>query len=230
MLRFAPRFRARIASSQFCARGQDAFFNEALQSLLSRRVPAEIAVKLPILCDVRLLRVQRPVRRVVGHVEQKGFRLVALLKELQGEVGDEIGFVAAFGDRIRLPIAEEGRVSHIGEIVAWSLMPGAAKAAPHVPREALRVMPVLRREHVEPAHRAGVVARAVQHLEHRHAVALQEPGPLRHPHAMRMLPSHQRRPRGTAERAVVELREAHALRRQSVEVRRLDLAAVAAEV
>ena len=47
---------------------------------------------------------------------------------------------------------------------------------------------------------------------------------------MRMESRHQGRPRRAAERTVVELREAHAAGGQAVQIRRLDLAAVTAEV
>ena len=45
-----------------------------------------------------------------------------------------------------------------------------------------------------------------------------------------MQPGHQRRPRRAAEGTVVELREPDAFRRQPIQVRRLNLAAVAAEI
>ena len=47
---------------------------------------------------------------------------------------------------------------------------------------------------------------------------------------MRMQSRHQGRTRRAAERTVVELREPQAVRGQAVQIRRLDLAAVAAEV
>jgi hypothetical protein len=137
---------------------------------------------------------QRPVRGIVRHVEQEGLRLVPLLQKLDGEVGDEIGLVAAFRRRIRLPVAIEGGAAHIGKVVAGTGVARTAEETVHVMRDVPGFMPVLRRDHVQPADGAGDVTGAFQHLEHRHAVVREQSRPRRHANLVRVQAGHQRRP------------------------------------
>ena len=96
----------------------------------------------------------------MGNVKEK--RLLpgrGLGDEIGREVGDQIGLVRAFGRQgERAAVAVELRVADLLEVVSRPGVPRTAEESIDVPSDHGRIMPVVRRDHVEPSHGARRVA------------------------------------------------------------------------
>ena len=80
-------------------RVDDPGLDEPLEALLAQDVPA-IVEPVAVLGDIVLVRVQRPVRRGVGHEHEQGFigsLGIVVTEELHGVVGDRVGVEPAVG-------------------------------------------------------------------------------------------------------------------------------------
>ncbi len=222
------------------------------QSQLRHPLPAgpangiiPLIVFSPVSLDVLLRRLQRPVGSGVGDIKEEGCLLPGILTEERHRVvADRIGvikrFRAVFGIVFR---RDEGVLTR----EAFGIVEAAEAAnRPVEPIESPLHRPVggvahrMRTGHMPlPGHRR-VVARRLQHLGDRHGLVAQVSRVSRcafhfphhepHPCLVRVEPGEERRTRGTAARAVVELREAQPVRRQRVELWSGNLAAVTSEI
>ncbi len=118
------------------------------------------------------------------------------------------------------------------EVVAGAAAGGAEKPI-HGFCHLSWIVPIIRGHHVQPPDRTGFVAIGLEQLHHGHAVPLEIPentlpGRLSNPPGITA--GHQRRAARTANGAVVELCKTHSVRRQTINRRRLDLAAIAAQI
>ena len=240
VIRILPRRLRRIARRQLPAAVQDAPLDEPVEALLAQPVPALVEAAA-VLRDVLVVRVQRPMRRGVCHVlEERRSRVVALVLVEEGDrlVADRVGVEEAGRARLVLDVIVAAR-----ERVRIVEAAGADDRAVELVEAALQ-RPGVGRLHearcdVPLAAHVGAVAVALQRLRDRGAAMVEVAGVAFGPrvvredaHAglVRMESREHRCPRRAASRRVVELREAQAVRRQAVEVGRLDLAAVAADV
>ena len=189
---------------------------------------------------------EREVRRVVREIEEERFfRGAGFVDEAQAVVGPEVGGIP-FLRHPTLParadvcaVQEEFGFVASGKIEATGgrVERAVEAAAPRRRAEGLADMPLAR-------HRGEVAGRA-EHFGDRDAAVVELPGVagqhrtrgiaagcrhVAHAGLMRIEARQERGPRGTAPAGVVELREAHAVFCERIEVRRGDLAAVAAEV
>ncbi len=214
-----------------------------LVARLSQLVPAHVEAPLRALDGV-LGGVQGPVRGGERGVEEE--RLVRLLLQV---IADEPGGVVT--QRVRVVEARLHLV--LGRIVAERERLGLEVAVRAVDVPEIPVEPTLQRPvvlllhrlgvdevgHVPFAARVGTVARALEHFRQGHALLVEVAPVTRqlgvvhhvaHTGLLRVQPRQQARARRTAASAVVEVREAKALARQPVDVRRTHLSTVARDV
>ena len=199
--------------------------------------------------DVIRQRVQRPVRRRVGHVQEERRRRGGRLRHHRhGVIADGVGEV--IGLRLGGGVDEPVVAHHVGRVEVAAATAGHAvmgvEAALHRQRMVRRAGPpglgavgLVAAADVPLARHHGPVAAALQRLGDRDAVAAQVAlvlrdavvaGHVADPRLVRVQPGEQRGARRTAARAVVRLREAQPRPRQRVQVRRGDLRTVASDV
>ena len=199
--------------------------------------------------DVRILRVQRPVRSGERGVEEERLRPLltpVLTDELHRLVCDGIGVVKLLGLIPRvIRDRDDGVVAHERtriEVTARAVNRPVETIKSALQRPVVCVRERLRRlarRHVPLAHRVVAIPRRPQRFGDGDTTPIQVPAIavgsaiIHHvPDArlMRMQPREQRRARGTASRRVVELGEAHAAPGERIQIRRRNLAAVTADV
>ncbi|OQC18217.1 MAG: hypothetical protein BWX70_03550 [Verrucomicrobia bacterium ADurb.Bin070] len=189
----------------------------------------------------------RPVRARVGHVHEKRFVRMPramLVNKARRLIADRVGVVV--GRRPVLGVGErrDGRV--VARQRRRIVKTAGPMDRPVKPVETalqrpvvLRVIGLRETRDMPLAHRIGAVAGRTQHFGEGRAAPVQvAPIALRaavvhhvaDPGLMRIKSGQQRGARRTAPSRIVKLREADAVRRQRVEVRRADLAAVTPDV
>ena len=206
-----------IARGQLPVVGQHTGFHQAIEALLAQRVPARVETAF-VLGDVLIVRVQRPVRRGIGHVLEErrvGMLSVVVADEAHRLVADRIGVEESVSTGLMLGIRVAAR-QRVGVVEAAGADDGAVESVeaalqrPGVGRlfQAAGNMPLA--AHVSP------VAAALQHLGDRHALLVQVAGIALRARVVgqdadaglvRMQTRQQGRTRRTAARRVVELRE-----------------------
>ena len=169
-----------------------------------RTSPARESAASANCARVRVARLPRPVRRLVVHHQEE--RLVARprLEEVERQVGDDVGGVAA-----RVGLLAGRRVEHRIDVGALAGQDLPAIEAGRIAAE------------VPLADHAGVVAALLQQPRHRHARAVEA---VEHRHAVevRVLAGEDRGAARRADRVGGEdARQQRALARQPIEVRRL---------
>ena len=177
-------------------------------------------------------RLERPVRRVPGHVEEEGTLFVAGGDPAVGAGGEKVRGVAGFahGDAVALPV--DAAVALVLEVVDGAVqvpveMAEAARAGqmrhvgmPEVPFSDYR----------------GLISGGVENVRHGRLGGRQPvggPGPhhgVPQPEPDGVAARHEAGPRRRAERKRVEAVEAHPLAAEPVDVRRLAFAALVAQV
>ena len=246
--RLAPGPRVRVARRDRPAPVEHAHALQLLVAGTAQRVPA-VAVAPLAAGDIVRQRVQRPVRRRVGDVEEErrmpGGRL---LHHRRRGVADGVGEVVGLrlgGGIDELPVAHHGGWVEVAAATADHAVVGV-EATLHRERMAgstrppgLRAIRLVAAADVPLAGHHGAVAAALQRLGNGDAVVAQVSLVLAeavvahhvaHPGLVRIEPGEQRRARRTAARAVVGLREAQPGSRQGVQVRRTDLRAITTDV
>ena len=224
---------------------------ELLQLRPARRAHWFVApvVAALVFRDVRILRVQRPVRSGERGVEEERLRPLltpVLTDELHRLVCDGIGVVKLLGLIPRvIRDRDDGVVAHERtriEVTARAVNRPVETIKSALQRPVVCVRERLRRlarRHVPLAHRVVAIPRRLQRFGDGDTTPIQVPAIavgsaiIHHvPDArlMRMQPREQRRARGTASRRVVELGEAHAAPGERIQIRRRNLAAVTADV
>ena len=128
-------------------------------------------------------------------VKKEGLRSPGrLIDKLHRELRNEIGLVTAdLRQSERLTVAVKRRVPHFLEIIARPGVSRAAKIPVYKFVEILRIVPFLRRRHVQPAGGAGAIAAALQQFKQRHTAVIEQPGPVQDADLMRVQPGHERR-------------------------------------
>ncbi len=241
VLGLRPRRLRRVAVGELPRLVQDAPLDELVEALRAQRVPALVEAAL-VLRDVLVVRVQRPVRRGVGDVVEErrpGGLALVLLDVGDGLVADRVGVEeGVVGLRLVLDVLVAAR-ERIGIVEAARADDGAeelVEAALQRPGvggfgQAARDVPL--------AAHVRLVAVALERLRDGDAALVQVAGVALGTRVVgedadaglvRVQAGQHRRPRRAAARGVVELREAQPVGGEAVEVRRLDLAAVAADV
>ena len=241
VLGFGPRRLGRIAVGQLPVRMDDAVVDQALEPLLAQCVPAGVEPAL-VFGDVLVMGMQRPVRRGVGDILKErriGIGLLVLADIGDRLIADRIGIeerrivlglvldiVVAAGQRIRM-VEAAGADDGAEEIVEAALQrPGIGRlgqAGRNVPLAAEIGLVVVLLEHLGDGDAALVQIAGIAFR----SVAVGEDAD---PGLMRMQAGQQRGARRAAAGGVVELRIAQAVGRQSIQIGRLDFAAVTADV
>ncbi len=240
-----PRLDARVAGGQLGALGHEAALDLVGEPALAGDVPA-LVVAAPVLLQVRRRRLVGGVGGAEGQVEEEGpigTDRLGVVDEPDGVVDEVLGEVVALlrGGRglDHVVVVDELGVELVGlalheavEAVeaplARPLVVGAGGGG------------VLHGAEVPLADREGRVALVAEHLGHGGGVvgdvaphvrvAAREVGDRAHPHLVVVAPGQQRRSGGGAHRGDVEVRVLEAAGGEAVDVRRLDVGAVAAEV
>ena len=235
-----------MRSAELRAGGHDAEFDLSLQPFLPDRVPA-----LVVLADVAgaplRRQVVRVVRRLVGHVGEERLAVAPVGVDVADQlVGVGLRGVVVLGQRRQVaPVLGEDRLRRRGGEVGH--VPVAARAVEQreVALESARGGDLVRRlAQVPLADHVGVVAGIPEQLRQRGDAVVEVAfvpdgaplvgrGPLVHVAQavqVRVDAGQQRGSRGRAARVRVEVREAHAVLGQRVEVRGPDLAAERAHV
>ena len=224
----------------------DAHLDLPLQPLLAYRIPALVVFAgMPVPPVLR--QVVRVVRRLVRHVGEEGLAAAAVGIDVADQlVGVGLGRVVIVGQFLQVaPVLGEERLRHGGGDVRHVPVAAAAVEQREVALEAARARDLVGLlAHVPLADHVGVVAGILQQLRHRDDTVVEitlVPGharlvgrdPLVHVAQaveVRIDAAEQHRARGRAARVRVEIREAHALAGERIEVRRPDLAAERAHV
>ena len=239
VLGVGPGRLGRVTSARDGGSVEQALVAQALHAALAQQVPADIEAAV-VLGDVGLTRVQWPVWRRVGQVEEEGRRagLRLLVHEGAGFVGDRIGVVEAGRQRFVLGIGLAAR-QRAGLEERAAAGEGAEEAVEAAPRRPGLVGLAHLGTQVPLAGQAGRVAGGLQRLGDRHAVRIDRARVAARPVVVgedadaglvRVQAGEQRGARRAAARSVVELREAYAAACQAIEIRGPDLTAVAADV
>ena len=194
---------------------EQAEFRLPLRTRLADDIPAHV-IASQVLPVVLLQRLERRVRRVVGDVEEPGLlRLTRLVQESQRVVGVRDGGVEALTRHLPFPAIQPERVVP-GEVIARAREVAEVALEAEIGRLFVQV-PL--------AGHGGEVAGPAQHLGRRDGPA--QGGVAR---LEGVATGEEADARGVALGRVGELAESQPARREPIQVRRLDLAAVAAEV
>ena len=238
-----PSARTVVARGELRVSRHDAELTLAGEALLAEPVPTA-AVAAGEFLDILVARVQRPVRRGEGEVEEERLCARMLAEELdrvvREGVGDVIVLLRGRGERRVI----EGEAAGCRGRVERT----RARDEPVETVEAARERPFFRAvvAEVPLAGEVAAVAGGSEHLRERDSVAAQDFavterrggrsllagifGERAHAGLMRIEAGEEGGPRGRAARGVVKLREAQAALREGVEVRRRNFGAVGAEV
>ena len=209
-----------------------------LEPLAGKHVPAPL-VSAAKLLDLGSRRLEREMGRVVGQIEKERLaRSAGLVDEREAERRPEVGRVPVGGqprivggDRFAIEAEVIPRRARVVKTAGRGIE-APLKAAIGW-RDAL-VLP-----HMPLAGHAGEIARITEHLGDGDTLVIEPAaiagqllvvGHVADPGLMRVETGEQARPRGAAAGGVVALGEPQAVCRQGIEVRRGDLAAVAAQV
>ena len=195
----------------------DAELNLLLITLLAQFVPAE-AILPAILGDVLRPGLERRVRRVEGQIHEE--RLAPVAAGATREELDRVIRIRIGGVEFAIVRRLEGFVVQAVGRIALEVIAPAAEVTEVMIEAALHgiasQMPLAQGE--------GGVTRRPHGLPHRQPLFDAQPA------VLPILPAHQRGACRLALGGVVKLREAQAIGRQTVQIRRRDLAAVTAEV
>ncbi len=244
-LEVAPRRHPRRTFRERGARGDDAELELTRVDPVAQRVPA-VVEPAAVPRDPVLRRVVRRVAGTGAEVEEERLRAVdvaEVTEVLDGAVGEVLTEVVALLHRLRrldgVVVAVQRRHVLVGLAAVEPVPP--VEPAPEGPTAAVRghVRLVVGREVPLPHRQRGVALRPQdlreepvleRDLARVARVAHREVGDPAHPVAVVVHARQQARARRRAERGGVEVRQAHARRRERVDVRRVDLGAVAAEL
>ena len=198
-----------------------------------RRIDSPVAIRdVVVLGDHLLRRLQRGVRRAERHVEEKRLRAVAPLNQPNRLVGQQVGRVALLVHR--LAVAHPVQIPAPGVGVCVVVDEAAEKAIEMIEPAPVRHRVFVRRAEVPLAGHERLVARRLERLRQDELLHRQRlrafPNRRQDAVAYRRAPGHQRHPGRAADRVGVKPIQLDPLRREPVEVRRPDLAAVKPDI